>query len=107
MRFTVNETATGITAPPKDICKVQGCTKGRFKKRGGNVFCKPHSGLRTQMSKKKFKELVGNNELVVVEGNWPPKNAMKVEVVAFGEKKTVNITSKKKKMRALRKAILA
>lgn len=92
MRFTVNETATGIVAPPKDICKVQGCTKGRFKRRGGvSVFCKPHSGLRTQMSKKKFKDLAGNSELVVYESS-PKKKG---------------VTSKRKKMRQLRKEILA
>ncbi len=92
MQFTVNETKDGIVTPPKDICKVQGCTKGRFKRRGGvSVFCKPHSGLRTQISKKKFKDLAGNNELVIAE----PKSKKK------------GITSNKKKMRALRKAILA
>ena len=92
MQFTVNETKDGIVAPPKDICKVQGCTKGRFKRRGGvSVFCKPHSGVRTQISKKKFKDLAGNNELVVVE----PK----------GKKK--GITSKKKKARLFRKEVLA
>lgn len=90
MRFTVNETETGIQAPAKDICKVQGCPNGRFKKRGGNVFCKKHSGLRTQVSKKKFKELAGSNEMVVWE-------------VAPRKK---GVTSKKKKLRSLRKEIL-
>lgn len=69
MRFTVNETAAGVVAPSKDICKVQGCNNKRFKSKRPYPFCKKHSGLRTQVSKKKFKELAGNNELVVVDGN--------------------------------------
>jgi len=66
MRFTVNETAAGIVAPPKDICKVQGCTNKRFACKRPYAFCKKHSGLRTMLSKKRFKELAGNNELVIV-----------------------------------------
>jgi len=69
MRFTVNETAAGVVAPAKDVCKVQGCPNHRFTSKRPYPFCKKHSGLRTQVSKKKFKELAGNNELVVIENN--------------------------------------
>jgi hypothetical protein len=65
MRTEVNETSAGVVAPDKDICKVKDCLKGRIKSRRGSAFCKNHSGLRCQMSKKKFKDLVGNNEVVV------------------------------------------
>jgi hypothetical protein len=47
--------------------------------------------LRTQVSKKKFKELAGNNELVI------PAEKMK----------TKGVTSKAKKARAFRKEVLA
>lgn len=67
MRFSVNETEAGIVAPPKDRCKVQGCMNGRFSSKRPYPVCKKHSGLRTQMSKKKFVELAGNNELVIIE----------------------------------------
>jgi len=66
MRFTVNETEAGIVAPAKDICKVQDCKNHRFASKRPYPFCKKHSGLRTQLSKKKFRELDGNNELVVL-----------------------------------------
>ena len=64
MRFIVNETAAGIVTPNKDICKVDGCKNHRLKKNRPHAFCKKHSGLRCQMAKKKFKELINNNELV-------------------------------------------
>ena len=68
MQFEVNETEKGIVTPSKNICKVKNCNKLRMKKNRPHAFCKKHSGLRTQMSKKKFKELVNNNEWVVVKG---------------------------------------
>jgi hypothetical protein len=66
MRFTVHETEKGIVAPPKNSCKVQGCLNRRFVSKRPYPFCKKHSGIRGQLSKKKFKELAGNNELVVL-----------------------------------------
>jgi hypothetical protein len=65
MRFVVNETAEGIVALNKDTCKAEGCKNRRMKKNRPHAFCKKHSGLRTQIAKKKFKELLSNNELVV------------------------------------------
>jgi len=64
MKFIVNETANGIVAVDKDKCKVNGCPNKKMKKNRPHAFCKKHSGLRCQMAKKKFKELVNNNELV-------------------------------------------
>lgn len=65
MRFAVNETPKGIVTPSKDICKVKDCFNLRMKKNRPHAFCKKHSGFRSNISKKKFKELVHNNELVV------------------------------------------
>ena len=65
MQFTINETPSGVVTPSKTVCKVKGCTGVRFKSRKGHAFCKTHSGLKNQMSRAKFKELQGNNELVV------------------------------------------
>ena len=91
MKFTVNETAAGIVAPPKDVCKVKDCPNHRMRSTRPYPFCKKHSGLRTQVSKKKFKELAGNNELVI------PEEKMK----------TKGVTSKAKAARAFRKQVLA
>lgn len=66
MRIEINETAAGVVVPNKDICKVKGCTKLRIKKKRPHAFCKEHSGFRRQMKKKKFKEFIGNNELVIL-----------------------------------------
>ena len=68
MIFYVNETPNGIVAPDKNLCKVKDCQRSRLKKKKRqHAFCKGHTGFRRQMSKKKFKEFVGNNELLVVE----------------------------------------
>ena len=92
LQFTVNETAEGVVAPPKTVCKVKDCPNGRFtKKRGATAFCKKHSGLKNQMSRAKFKELAGNSELVIA----PEKSTKKK-----------GITSKKKLLRLLRKQLL-
>jgi hypothetical protein len=64
MRFVVNETATGIVKPDQDLCKVVGCTNPRLKKKRPHAFCKKHAGFRKQISKKKFKEILGNSEMV-------------------------------------------
>ncbi len=93
MKFTVNETASGIVAPPKDICKVQGCKNSRFKCKRPYAFCKTHSGLRTQMSSKRFRDLAGNSELVVLDAPWPNKKK--------------GMTSKRKKARLFRKQCIA
>lgn len=66
MRFDVNETPTGIVTPNKDLCKVRGCARPRIKSKRGHAFCKKHSGLRRQMAKKKFRDFIGNNEVVVL-----------------------------------------
>jgi len=91
MRFEVNETASGIVAPPKDICKVKGCTNRRFKSKRPYAFCKQHSGWKNQMSRTKFTELASNTELVII----PEKTS-----------KNKGLTSKAKKWRALRKELL-
>ena len=68
MRFTVNETPAGIQTPSKTICKVEGCTRQRRQSKKGKrqfAFCKVHGGLRHQMAKKKYKDFIGNNELVI------------------------------------------
>ena len=90
LRFEVNETEKGVVAPNKNLCKVKGCNGGRFKSRRGHAFCKRHSGLKSQMPKTKFRELMGNNELVVI----PEKIARK------------GLTSKKNKWRVIKNKIL-
>lgn len=66
MRFVVNETEKGIVMPDQNLCKAVGCTNPRLKKSSNrpHAFCKKHSGFRKQMSKKKFREILGNSELV-------------------------------------------
>lgn len=69
MRFTVNETAQGIVAPDKAICKVEGCCRQRRvskKNKRAFAFCSEHGSLRHHMNKKKYKEFVTNNELVIL-----------------------------------------
>jgi hypothetical protein len=90
MQFTVNETPSGIVAPDKNKCKVKDCPHNRMKSNRPYPFCKKHSGLRTQVSKQKFKELAGNNELVIL-------------TETPGKKK--GVTSKVKKFRLLRKQV--
>lgn len=66
MRFVVNEDESGILKINQNLCKALGCTNPRLKKSSNrpHAFCKKHSGFRKQISKKKFRELLGNNELV-------------------------------------------
>ena len=67
MRFEVNETAKGIVAPPKQFCKVRDCGRQRRHGKAESLcFCRLHSGLKRQMAKKKYKEFLTNNELVVL-----------------------------------------
>jgi hypothetical protein len=92
MRFQVNETAGGVVKPDKDICKVQGCGRSRFKSRKPRPFCKLHSGLRHQMSRVKLAEFTNNDEVVIdvaVDKSVPRKR-----------------TSKKNQLKALRKQLL-
>lgn len=91
MRFEINETAAGVVPPDKDICKVKDCLKGRVKSRRGHAFCKNHSGLRCQMSKKKFSDFIGNNEVLV---DVAPKG------------KRSGATSKKAKWRLIKNQLL-
>lgn len=105
IRFEVNETAQGIVAPPKEICKVKGCEAKRFKTRKGHAFCKKHSGLKGQMPRAKFKELIGNNELVIAPDK-PKKKGLKTTVVRDGKEVTVYVTSKKKKWKVIKNQLL-
>lgn len=90
IRFEINETAEGVVAPPKGQCKVKDCKRPQFKNKRGHAFCKVHSGLKSEMSRAKFKELVSNNEWAIPA----PKG------------KKTGPTSKKKKWRATKNEIL-
>jgi ribosomal protein L14E/L6E/L27E len=65
----VNETDKGITSVPAEQCKVHGCERTRMKarKKKRYAFCKHHSGVRTQLKSKKYRELISNNELVLLQ----------------------------------------
>jgi len=64
----VNEDDSGVIVSDRDICKVAGCKNQRMKRKNKlHAFCKNHSGLRCHIKKKKFKELVSNNELLSME----------------------------------------
>ena len=107
IRFEINETSEGVKAPPKEFCKVKDCGKGRFKTRRGHAFCKPHSGLKNQMSRSRFKDLVNDNNWVIApETPKGQKRGLKTTVIRDGKEVTVYVTSKRKKWKVIKDQLL-